>query len=672
MLAGQTPNVDAVSGATYSSNGIIQAVQNALSKAGNSKTKVTKTNKQNNKTNTKTNNKTTKPVEILKPSENVTYKDGTYTAEAEGFDGLVKVTVMIKNGKITAISNTNTDTKQYFNKAWQKIQPKILQKQAVYGVDTVSGATFSSNGILQAVQKALEKAAVNTTPIPQPTAVPQPEPTTPTVKYKDGVYTGNARGYSGIVTITATVKDGKIIKGVSCEGISIGGMTRSEAKDAIESHMKEIHQEKITLYVDDERSSAKIEDLGAFAEADKTVEEAYALGRSGSIFTKYSDVKEKKHKLPVYRKYDKAKFEKNVKKATKKIVSEPRNASVKRKAGKFVVIKEKTGYTLNMNETFANFKKAVEAGKHQFELDVVKKKAKYTSKDMAEIKDVLGTYTTEYGGSPYGRKVNVANGASKINGSMVYPGETLSVYKTVSPFTKENGYALAGSYENGQTVQTYGGGICQVSTTLYNAVIRAELKIVERFPHSMTVHYVPRSADAAIAGTHKDMKFKNTFDTPIYIEGKANGSTITFTIYGKKKDSKRTVEFLSETTQVKESSESTVSDNTLAEGQKVVESYGHTGYSARLWKIVKINGKQVSKKVFNTSTYMSTPTVYRVGTKKAEDKKDDKKDKKKDSKETTAQKSETTTAAQKSTTAAQKSTTAKRSAAVKSQGSTGN
>ena len=82
------------------------------------------------------------------------------------------------------------------------------------------------------------------------------------------------------------------------------------------------------------------------------------MGEAEVFFTKYSDVKEKKHKLPVYRKYDKAKFEKNVKKATKKIVSEPRNASVKRKAGKFVVIKEKTGYTLNMNETFANFKKS--------------------------------------------------------------------------------------------------------------------------------------------------------------------------------------------------------------------------------------------------------------------------------------------------------------------------
>lgn len=472
--------------------------------------------------------------------------------------------------------------------------------------------------------------------------------------------------------VNSAVKDGKILNGVTCDGISVGGMTKAEAKKLIESHMKEIHKENITLYVDEEKTDVKIESLGAMADADKTVEEAYALGRTGTIFEQYSDAKKKEHKLRVYRQYDKAKFKKNVKKATKKIITEPRNASVKRKNGKFVVVKEKTGYTMNMDETFANFKKSVESGKSKAKLDVVKQKAKYTSKDMAQIKDVLGTYTTEYGGSPYGRKVNVANGASKINGSMVYPGETLSVYKTVSPFTKENGYALAGSYENGQTVQTYGGGICQVSTTLYNAVIRAELKIVERFPHSMTVHYVPRSADAAIAGTHKDMKFKNTFDTPIYIEGKANGSTITFTVYGKKKDSKRTVEFLSETTQVKESSESTVSDNTLAEGQKVLESYGHTGYSARLWKIVKINGKQVSKKVFNTSTYMSTPTVYRVGTKKAEDKKDDKKDKKKDSKETTAQKSETTTAAHKSTTAAQKSTTAKRSAAVKSQGSTGN
>ena len=163
-------------------------------------------------------------------------------------------------------------------------------------------------------------------------------------------------------TVSSAVKDGKILEGVSVEGISIGGMTKKEAENVIESEMKTIHKEEVTLYVDDEKTSAKIDSLGAAADAQKTVKEAYDLGRSGSIFDRYSDVKKKEHKLRVYRQYDKSAFEKKIKNATKKIITEPRNASVKRENGKFVVIKEKTGYTLNMNETFDNFKKAVESG----------------------------------------------------------------------------------------------------------------------------------------------------------------------------------------------------------------------------------------------------------------------------------------------------------------------
>lgn len=209
MISGQTPNVDAVSGATYSSNGIIQAVQNALSKAANTSVSVTPT---------PTAKPTPKPTSIPKPSGNVTYKDGTYSAEAEGFDGPVKVTITIKNGKITKITNTNTDTKEYFSKAWAKIQPAILKKQGVYGVDTVSGATFSSNGILEAAQKALAKTETTAKPTTKPTATPAPTegpaptetPDTPVSEYQDGTYTGKARGYSGFVTITLTIKDGKI------------------------------------------------------------------------------------------------------------------------------------------------------------------------------------------------------------------------------------------------------------------------------------------------------------------------------------------------------------------------------------------------------------------------------------------------------------------------------
>ena len=466
--------------------------------------------------------------------------------------------------------------------------------------------------------------------------------------------------------INSKLTEGKIMDGVECDGVDLGGMTKAEAEKALEKHISGLHKGNMTFTVDDKKVEVSLETLGAAPNAKKTAQEAYDIGRTGSIFKKYSDVNKEKHEVAVYRTYDESIFKKQMKKATADIITAPENASVKRENGEFTVTKEKSGYTLNVDDSFDKFKEAVDAGRTKCELVVTKKKAEYTTKDVEKIKDVMGTYTTNYSSSAYGRKVNVANGAKKINGTVIYPGETFSVYKQVSPFTKENGYELAGSYENGQTVQSYGGGICQVSTSLYNAIIRAELKVTERHPHSMTVAYVPRSADAAIAGTYKDLKFENQNDFPIYIEGNANGSTITFTVYGVKEDPDRTVEFESETTSVKQSSgEKTIQDPTLAEGTKILEQSGHTGYTARLWKIVKVNGKETERTVFNNSTYMATSPTYRVGTKKQEatTAKEDKNKDKTTQKATTAAPKTTqkTTAAapkttQKATTAAPKTT----------------
>lgn len=225
VLSSQSPNVDAVSGATYSSNGIIQAVQNALSQAGNSDSA------------TPTPTPTPKPAKKPKKDTSVSYKDGVYEGQAEGFDGIVTVKVTIKNGKIKKISNTNTDTPEFFNKAWKTIKSNVISRQSTSEIDTVSGATFSSNGILGALSQALSKADQSGTTdskeediTPTPTAVPDetvtpipteiPHPTKtpdnpsdeqPVVKLlKDGTYTGSAMGYSGKVNITLTIKDGKI------------------------------------------------------------------------------------------------------------------------------------------------------------------------------------------------------------------------------------------------------------------------------------------------------------------------------------------------------------------------------------------------------------------------------------------------------------------------------
>ena len=207
---------------------------------------------------------------------------------------------------------------------------------------------------------------------------------------------------------------------------------------------------------------------------------------------------------------------------------------------------------------------------------------------------------------------------SKVDGTILYPGEEFDLAKTVSPFTQENGYELAGSYQNGTVVESFGGGICQVATTLYNAVIRAELEITMRFNHSMLVHYVEPSMDAAIAGNYKDLKFKNNLDAPVYIEGYCSGGIIYFNVYGKEtRPSNREISFESETVSKTDPKVQFTMDASLTAGSVSVTQSGQSGCIAQLWKIVKVDGKQQSRDLFNKSNYQATPKLITIGTKDA-------------------------------------------------------
>lgn len=282
ILTSQSPNVDAVSGATYSSNGIIQAVQNALSQAMPSgsqaePTPIPEATPTPGPTPTSTPEPTKAPVPTPKPEEEQLYKDGTYTGTGKGYSGTVILTAKIKKGVITSLDVTHTDTPMFFDKAWGVLENEIIQNQTTEGIDTVSGATFSSKGILSAMKDILKQAKKGTakpTPTPEPTATPKPtatptpvptatpeptatpapeitetpditpdpdetptpEPTqspdenpdvtpeaTPTPEetpeptpeplgpYRDGTYSGSSYGYSGKVTVTVTISGGQIV-----------------------------------------------------------------------------------------------------------------------------------------------------------------------------------------------------------------------------------------------------------------------------------------------------------------------------------------------------------------------------------------------------------------------------------------------------------------------------
>lgn len=238
IISSQSPNVDAVSGATYSSNGIISAVQNALSQAIPSGNQATAT-----PTPTPSPKPTRKPVPTPKPGEEQKYKDGTYTGTGKGYSGTVTLTATIKKGVIKSLEVEHTDTPMFFKKAWDVLEEEIIQNQSVEGIDTVSGATYSSKGILNAMKDILKQAAQGSTKVtptptpkitvtPTPTATPTPkvtvtptpeetptpapdetpEPTPePTGPYIDGTYSGSSYGYSGRVNVTVTIQGGQIV-----------------------------------------------------------------------------------------------------------------------------------------------------------------------------------------------------------------------------------------------------------------------------------------------------------------------------------------------------------------------------------------------------------------------------------------------------------------------------
>lgn len=157
--------------------------------------------------------------------------------------------------------------------------------------------------------------------------------------------------------------------------------------------------------------------------------------------------------------------------------------------------------------------------------------------------------------------------------------------------------------------------MCQISTTLYNASLRAELEITQRQNHSMIVTYVKPSEDAAIAGTYKDLKITNNYTTPIYVEGYTSGKTLTFTIYGKEtRPANRTFKFVSETLSTTDpGAPKEEIDPTMAPGTRKQVQSAHRGYKSRLWKYVYIDGVEQSKEILHTDTYNASKAIVKVG-----------------------------------------------------------
>lgn len=423
-------------------------------------------------------------------------------------------------------------------------------------------------------------------------------------------------------------KDGakRILPGVFVENISLEGKTAEEARKLVESYINDNLIGKIITLIAIDGNSVNITpaDVGLTWSNPEIVEEAADIGQTGNVVQRYKAAKDLQHQNKVFHmefEVDRESIGLILEQQCAIYNVEAKNATLSRVNGSFVVNEGQTGKVVDVEastQLISDYFNSdwMEGESGSIELVVMVDEPQGTDEELARVKDVLGTFTTSFRTSGKARSANVVNGCSLINGTTLYPGEEFSTCEAITPFTSENGYYMAASYLNGQVVDSLGGGICQVSTTLYNAVLLSELEVTERHNHSMIVTYVDPSADAAIAeSSGKDFKFINNTGAPLYIEGiTSDDKHITFTIYGEEtRDSSHQVRYESEvvSTTYPDSEVIYVSESQPI-GSISVQS-AHIGYKANLWKIVTENGQEVSREQVNSSSYKVTPRTATVG-----------------------------------------------------------
>lgn len=420
------------------------------------------------------------------------------------------------------------------------------------------------------------------------------------------------------------VTDNRIIpNGISIGGTDVSGKTVTEAEDVVNNYFADYDSKVFTLSANGQTITAKGKDLCIGAKNPEVVEKAATYGTAGNIAERFKankDLEEGRGKdFPLSLGADEKGIEFFLNGASSQVNDEASDDYLTRENGQFVFHEGKAGVVVQIPESAAVLENYIEndwdGNDATVELVTEVKEPRGSKEELAEIKDLLGSFSTDYSSSSKARKNNVANGVGFINGTILYPGDEFSVLNCITPFTAENGYMLAGSYENGTTVETYGGGICQVSTTLYGAVREAELGVVTRSSHSMIVTYVKPSQDAAISESGgKDFQIRNNKNYPIYIEGYCDGSNAYFNIYGKEEDDPgHTVDFETEITGVNVQNTTWVGDPNVPLGKMTTTVGGHTGYTARLWKVVSENGVEVSRDVYNNSKYNPSNRTVTVG-----------------------------------------------------------
>lgn len=295
------------------------------------------------------------------------------------------------------------------------------------------------------------------------------------------------------------------------------------------------------------------------------------------------------------------------------VYKEPQDARIEKEPFKLYPHVDGVDFAISIEEA----KKLLEEDKEEYTIPLKITKPEITTNKLGEeaFPELISTFKTNYDAGNKARSTNLALAAGKINGTVVNPGETFSYNKVVGERTIAAGYKEAKIYENGKVVDGLGGGICQISSTLYNTVLFANLEIVSRRNHQFLTSYVGAGRDATVVYGSTDFKFKNTRSYPIKLKCSVSNGVAKISIYGIKEETEYKVDIKTTTTETIPFTTSYIEDATMEAGKEVVKQKGANGCRSETYKVVSLNGKVISRTLLSKDTYNPMQKIIAKGTK---------------------------------------------------------
>lgn len=434
---------------------------------------------------------------------------------------------------------------------------------------------------------------------------------------------------------TQILDDGTFFEGVSVTGVDVSGMTMDEARQAIQEQANEEMKDiSVTYSVEGDEYTLTGEQLGAAIDTEAVLNKALELGRLGPFGKRRSEIataRERGTNFEIAFTYDPDRIAESVAADLAPLADTAKDATVKLvttadEGGKttgysITYTDEQEGIGVEQEKLVADILKAAQDGSTETVVAETMPVAPTVTREMLEgTYGVRGVYETSYADSAEGRRYNIWKMSDIINGVRIDPGDTWSINEEAGPRTYDRGWKGAPGISDGAYQTEAGGGICQVSSTLYNAVLRAEVDVAERTHHSWPLGYVPGGLDATISTGAPDFKIHNNLDVPIYIGVTCDGESsrkVKVAIIGPEIGDGLTRDFYSELISTTGGGGvETVYDSSLPSGSRQTIIQAHPGKTFRIYKrYLDEDGNQVGdSEVYMTDTYAPKPAKVRVGT----------------------------------------------------------